>query len=146
MKKLAMLLTALSLVMGVGASMADDYYGKQKVVYHINSDDDKLIAAALGNIQNHIQAVGKDNIDMVVVMHGNGVDMLKKANKDADLQSKIINLKNQKVAMKVCGVTLQRKNIDYKNDLFDVSKEDIVPSGVAEVARLQTKGYVYVKP
>ncbi len=146
MKKLAMLLTALSLVMGVGASMADDYYGKQKVVYHINSDDDKLIAAALGNIQNHIQAVGKDNIDMVVVMHGNGVDMLKKANKDPDLQSKIINLKNQKVAMKVCGVTLQRKNIDYKNDLFDVSKEDIVPSGVAEVARLQTKGYVYVKP
>ena len=38
------------------------------------------------------------------------------------------------------------KKIDYKNDLFDVSKADIVPSGVAEVANLQQKGYVYIKP
>lgn len=146
MKKLAILMSAAGMLLASGTGVADDYYGKQKVVYHINSDDDKTINAALGNVQNHLQAVGKENIEMIVVMHGNGVDLLKKANKDADLQSKVINLKNQKVAMKVCGITLQRKNIDYKNDLFDVAKDDIVPSGVAELARLQTKGYVYVKP
>jgi intracellular sulfur oxidation DsrE/DsrF family protein len=38
------------------------------------------------------------------------------------------------------------KKINYKNDLFDVSEKDIVPSGVAEVATLQQKGYVYIKP
>lgn len=146
MKKLAILMSAAGMLLAAGTGVADDYYGKQKVVYHINSDDDKIINAALGNVQNHLQAVGKENIEMIVVMHGNGVDLLKKANKDADLQSKVINLKNQKVAMKVCGITLQKKNIDYKNDLFDVAKDDIVPSGVAELARLQTKGYVYVKP
>ena len=146
MKKLAILMSAAGMLLASGTGVADDYYGKQKVVYHINSDDDKIINAALGNVQNHLQAVGKENIEMIVVMHGNGVDLLKKANKDADLQSKVINLKNQKVAMKVCGITLQKKNIDYKNDLFDVAKDDIVPSGVAELARLQTKGYVYVKP
>lgn len=146
MKKLAMLMTAASVLLTAGLATADDYYGKQKVVYHINSDDDKLINAALGNVQNHMSAVGKENVEMVVVMHGSGVDLLKKANTNADLQSKVINLKNQKVAMKVCGITLQKKNIDYKNDLFDVAKEDIVPSGVAELARLQSKGYVYVKP
>jgi len=27
-----------------------------------------------------------------------------------------------------------------------VSEKDIVPSGVAEIAALQQKGYVYVKP
>lgn len=146
MKKFAAMIGMAALLAVSGASLADEYYGKQKVVYHINTDDDKTLNAALGNVQNHINAVGKDNIDMIVVMHGNGVDMLKKANKDADMQSKVINLKNQKVAMKVCGITLQKKNIDYKNDLFDVAKEDIVPSGVAELARLQGKGYVYVKP
>lgn len=146
MKKFAVLMSAAGMLLASGVGVADEYYGKQKVVYHINSDDDKTINAALGNVQNHLQAVGKENIEMIVVMHGNGVDLLKKANKDADLQSKVINLKNQKVAMKVCGITLQRKNIDYKNDLFDVAKDDIVPSGVAELARLQTKGYVYVKP
>lgn len=146
MKKLAAIMGTVAMTLAAGVGMADDYYGKQKVVYHINTDDDKTINAALGNVQNHIQAVGKENVEMVVVMHGNGVDLLKKANKDPDLQSKVINLKNQKVAMKVCGITLQKKNIDYKNDLFDVGKEDVVPSGVAELARLQGKGYVYVKP
>lgn len=146
MKKFAAMMGMAAMLAVSGAGLADEYYGKQKVVYHINTDDDKTLNAALGNVQNHINAVGKDNIDMIVVMHGNGVDMLKKANKDADMQSKVINLKNQKVAMKVCGITLQKKNIDYKNDLFDVAKEDIVPSGVAELARLQGKGYVYVKP
>lgn len=146
MKKFAAMMGMAAMLAVSGASLADEYYGKQKVVYHINTNDDKTLNAALGNVQNHINAVGKDNVDMVVVMHGSGVDMLKKANKDADMQSKVINLKNQKVGMKVCGVTLKKKNIDYKNDLFDVAKDDIVPSGVAELARLQGKGYVYVKP
>lgn len=146
MKKFATMMGVAAMLAVSGASLADQYYGKQKVVYHINTNDDKTLNAALGNVQNHINAVGKDNIDMVVVMHGNGVDLLKKANKDADMQSKVINLKNQKVRMKVCGVTLKKKNIDYKNDLFDVAKEDIVPSGVAELARLQGQGYVYIKP
>lgn len=146
MKKFATMMGMAAMLAVSGASLANEYYGKQKVVYHINTNDDKTLNAALGNVQNHINAVGKDNVDMVVVMHGNGVDMLKKANKDADMQSKVINLKNQKVGMKICGVTLKKKNIDYKNDLFDVTKEDIVPSGVAELARLQGQGYVYVKP
>jgi len=136
----------MALFMATGLASANDYYGKQKVVYHINTNDEKIVTAALGNVQNHINAVGKENIEVVVVMHGNGVDLLKMANKNPDLQSKVINLKSQGVKMDVCGVTLKKKNINYKNDLFDVSEKDIVPSGVAEIARLQTKGYVYVKP
>lgn len=123
------------------------YYGKQKVVYHINTKDPHIWNAALGNVQNHLNAVGKNNVDMRVVLHGDGVDLLKAANKNPDLQSKIINLKNEHVAFEVCGITLQKKHIDPKNDLFDVDvKKDIVPSGVAEIARLQGMGYVYVKP
>ena len=30
--------------------------------------------------------------------------------------------------------------------LYDVDQEDIVPSGVAEIAHLQAEGYSYVKP
>ena len=42
--------------------------------------------------------------------------------------------------------TLKGRKINYKNDLFDVSEKDIVPSGVAELAKLQQQGYVYIKP
>ena len=147
MKKLIALsvMALLSLGLGAGAAYAEDY-GKQKVVYHVNVDDEKLLKATLGNIQNHINAVGKENIDLRVVMHGPGVQLLQIANKNPDFQDKISNLKRQGVHFNVCNNTLVGKKIDYKTDLYDVSKEDIVPSGVAELAALQSKGFSYVKP
>ena len=139
------MMALLSLGLGTSAALAEGY-GKQKVVYHINMDDEKTLKAAMGNIQNHINAVGKENLDLRVVMHGPGVDLLKIANKSPDFQDKISNLKRQGVHFNVCNNTLVGKKIDYKNDLYDVSKEDIVPSGVAELAKLQSQGFSYVKP
>jgi intracellular sulfur oxidation DsrE/DsrF family protein len=124
----------------------------QKVVYHINYDDSKELNAALRNVQNHINAVCgkgqscKDKLDLRVVMHGKGVDLLKQANTDLDMQQKVISLKKQGIAFNVCANTLKGKKINYKNDLFDVSEKDIVPSGVAELAKLQSEGFAYVKP
>jgi intracellular sulfur oxidation DsrE/DsrF family protein len=33
-----------------------------------------------------------------------------------------------------------------QTDLYNVEQSDIVPSGVAEVAKLQQEGFVYIKP
>lgn len=141
-------LTALALLALGSSSMvlAAGAGDIQKVVYHINYGDETLLNAALGNAKNHIAAVGKDKIDMKIVMHGNGLDLLKIANNNLDMQQKVINLKKDGVDFAVCKNTLTGKKIDYKNDLFDVSESDIVPSGVAEVAILQSKGYAYIKP
>ena len=128
------------------AVLADPGYGKQKVVYHVNYDDPKQQAAAMRNIQNHINAVGREKLDLVVVMHGKGVSLLKKANEDMTFQSKVVNLKDQNVKFQVCSNTLRGRKIDYEMDLFDVTEADIVPSGVAELARLQQMGYTYIKP
>ncbi len=141
---LAAVLIGLSLLPGV--LTAGEYYGKQKVVYHINNDDPKQLDMALRNIQNHINAVGADNIELRVVLHGNGVGLLTRAKEDMDMQSKVINLKGQHVEFKICKNTLDGKKLSYENDLFDVSKADVVPSGVAELAKLQAEGFVYIKP
>ena len=140
---------ALVALLGLGINLNTAYaetYGKQKVVYHVNFDDEKQLKAALGNIQNHINAVGKENIDLRVVMHGPGVALLQMANKNPDVSDKISNLKRQGIHFNVCNNTLQGKKINYKTDLYDVSQEDIVPSGVAEIAHLQSQGFSYVKP
>ena len=142
----ALIALSAGFVHAEGDAKAGSGYAKQKVVYHINTDDPKTLKAALGNIQNHINAVGKDNIDLKVVMHGDGLELLKIANTNPDMQSKIVNLKGQKVEFEVCNNTLVGRKINYKNDLFDVSEKDIVPSGVAELAKLQQQGYVYIKP
>ena len=137
---------------------ADNGYGKQKVVYHINYDDPKLQTGALRNIQNHINAVGKDDLEIRVVLHGNGLALLlepdslekltkfKHANATENMTAKIDGLKDQGVAFNVCANTVRGRKVDLETDLYNVSQEDIVPSGVAEVAKLQQDGFVYIKP
>lgn len=133
-------------------------YGKQKVVYHINYDDPKKQTGALRNIQNHINAVGAENLDLKVVMHGNGLALLvvpdalerlpkfKNGNANEEMAAKIDGLKSQGVAFNVCANTVKGRKVDLENDLYDVNEEDIVPSGVAELAYLQGQGYTYIKP
>ena len=155
MKKLmAVLLGAAVLAMGlIGPVSAGE---KQKVVYHVNYYNAKKQAGALRNIQNHINAVGKENLDLKVVLHGNGVSLLldpdafaetkmKEGNADDQMQAKIAGLKDQGVQFNVCANTLKGRKVNVE-DLYDTSKADIVPSGVAELAILQSKGYAYIKP
>ena len=161
MKTITKLVIATLLISGYwmsGSTIAGEYYGKQKVVYHINYDDPKKQAGALRNIQNHINAVGAENLDLKVVLHGNGLalllepdslDKLKKfkhANANDKMTAKVTDLKGQGVDFHVCANTVRGRKVDVETDLYDVDKADIVPSGVAEVAKLQQDGYAYIKP
>lgn len=125
------------------------YYGKQKAVYHVNQPggaNDRDYMTAMTNIQNHINAVGAENVEIQVVMHGDGLGLVRNAKDNMNLQAKVMNLKEQKVAFKVCENTLKGRKIDPDKDLYDVEKADIVPSGVAELSRLQQQGYTYIRP
>lgn len=152
----ALTLLTFSLVLAAMAVQADDRYGKQKVVYHINMDDPATQAAALGNIQNHINAVGAENLELKVVMHGDGVSLvlepdalagtkMKAANATEEMQARISGLKNQGVKFEICANTLKGRNVPM-DAVYDTSEADIVPSGVAELSRLQQLGYTYIKP
>ncbi len=160
MNNVIKLLVPLLLVslMFTGSVSAADGYGKQKVVYHINGDNPKQNAGALRNIQNHINAVGAENLDLKVVLHGNGLALLlepealekltkfKSANADEEMTAKVSHLKDQGVSFHVCNNTIRGRKVSYEEDLYDVSEADIVPSGVAELAKLQAMGYTYIKP
>ncbi|HLD14466.1 MAG TPA: DsrE family protein [Burkholderiales bacterium] len=146
MRKIVSIVLLGLLAFGAAGCASTDGYGKQKVVYHINSDDPKLLKASMKNVQNHINAVGKDNLDLKVVMHGNGLGLLKLAKSDEDVKTTVDKLKFQGIGFQVCANTLKGKKLNYKTDLYDVSEKDIVPSGVAEIAHLQKIGYTYVKP
>lgn len=135
---------------------AKNGYDKQKVVYHINYDNPKRQGGALRNIQNHINALGKENLDLKVVMHGKGLTLildpqeaaatkLKKGNATPGMIAKIDGLKDQGVGFQVCANTLRGKKISL-DMLHDADKADVVPSGVAELAHLQAAGYQYIKP
>ena len=131
------------------SAQGTDRYGQQKVVYHVNYDggeDDRAYRGAMTNIQNHINAVGAENLEAKVVLHGDGLGLLMQAKSDDRLQTQVASLKGQNVEFRVCDNTLQGRNISYEDDLYDVWDEDIVPSGVAELSLLQQQGYTYIKP
>lgn len=152
MRGLIALLAVALLSLGGQALAAE----KQKVVYHINGGDAAQQAAALGNVRNHIKAMGAENLDIKVVMHGDGLSMvlfpdqqfktkMKTANADQNMQARIDGLKADGVQFQVCANTLKGRNIP-KDTLYSVTAEDIIPSGVAQLSILQTQGYTYIKP
>ena len=154
MKRLAERLIAIMAIGLLAATAAtaqdagDGRYAEQKVVYHVNYDggeDSAAYRAAMRNLQNHINAVGQQNLEAQVVMHGDGLGLLMDAAEDDRLQTQIGSLKSQGVAFKICANTLEGRDIAL-DDLYDAWEEDIVPSGVAEISRLQQMGYTYLKP
>jgi intracellular sulfur oxidation DsrE/DsrF family protein len=115
-----------------------------KVVYHVNSDINTA-SAVLGNVRNHLNADPTAKITLVT--HGPGIDFLlegAKDNKGREFSGMVADLAGKGVQFRVCNNTLVTRNIDPSKVAMEAK---IVPSGVAEVARLQAKeGYVYLKP
>jgi len=113
-----------------------------KVIYHIN--DASVARAAMNNINNELNASPTDRI--VVVAHGKGIDFLLNDAKDdkGDFESQVAALKNRGVDFRVCNNTLHSRKLDSDDVIMEAR---VVPSGVAELARLQAReGYVYIKP
>lgn len=127
-------------------AMVASFAGAQevKVVYHVNTGVETS-AAVLANITNHLNADPKAKI--VVVTHGPGIDFLltdAKDSKGREFSGQVSALAARGVEFRVCNNTLTTRNIDAGKLLMEAK---VVPSGVAEVARLQAKeGYVYLKP
>ena len=133
----------VTLMFGIATA---DAQGRQKVVYQVNTGNATEQKTALLNIQNHVNAVGKDNIDLRVVIHGDGILLLRRARQDENIKAAIDKLKLLGVTFEVAADALSDRHLDYRTDLYDVTADDIVPNGIAEIAALQMQGYAYVKP
>lgn len=115
-----------------------------KTVYHLNEGLEQA-SRAMGNIRNHLNA--DPSAKITVVTHGRGIDFLLAGAKDVNgnaYEVAVQTLKGQGVQFAVCNNTLVTRKIDPKQVIDEAS---IVPSGVAEVARLQAReGFVYLRP
>jgi intracellular sulfur oxidation DsrE/DsrF family protein len=128
---------------------AKNGYNQQKVVYHI--DDINMAKAALRNVKNHLNALGDENADIIVVTHSSGAFALVdgamgKKDKDGkviDLRDQIAALANRGVKFEICANTIRGKKIP-KEKINENAQ--IVPSGVAQIAHLEQEGYVYIRP
>ena len=118
--------------------------GPDKVVYHLNEGLPQA-TNGLRNIRNHLEVNPRAQI--VVVAHAQGVDYLMKGKRDANgnpYEAIVQDLKNQGVKFDVCEITLRNRKLTKDQFIEEVA---YVPSGVAEIARLQQReGYAYLRP
>ena len=132
----------LALLMGL--LLAGTALAQVKVVYHL-SEGIPQASRAIGNIRNHLAA--DPTAKIVVVSHGAGIDfMLDGANntQGQPFAGSVSDLANKGVEFRVCNNTLVSRKISADKLLMEAK---VVPSGVAEVARLQAKeGFVYLHP
>lgn len=134
----------LPAVLAFGAASAAWAQDAIKVVYHLNEGVQQA-SRAIGNIRNHLNA--DPSAKIVVVTHGPGIDFLLEGAKNMQEQpfaGAIGDLASKGVEFRVCRNTLVSRNIEPSKVVMEAK---IVPSGVAEVAKLQAKeGYVYLRP
>ncbi len=118
--------------------------GPVKVVYHLN-EGLKQATQALRNIRNHLAV--DPTAKIVVVAQASGIDFLLVGAQDEHknpYDAAVEDLAMQGVEFRVCNFTLETRKLD-KSAILPEAK--IVPSGVAEIARLQFKeGYAYIRP
>lgn len=137
-------IAALSVFGLVGCAHQQTQNGPVKAAYHINEGTEKA-TDLLRNVRNHINADPKAKI--VVVGHGKGIDFMLEGAEDKNknpFNVTMEDLASKGVEFRVCNNTLVSRKIDKSKV---VSPATIVPSGVAEIARLQRQeGYGYVKP
>jgi intracellular sulfur oxidation DsrE/DsrF family protein len=126
---------------GPGAKNGKD---PDKVVYHFSEGLDQA-SNGLRNIGNHLEVNPQAKI--VVVSHARGVDFLMKDVKDKNgnkYEDLVEQLKRRGVQFDVCEITLRNRKLT-KGQFIEYA--GYVPSGVAEVTRLQQReGYAYLKP
>jgi intracellular sulfur oxidation DsrE/DsrF family protein len=129
-------------ILAAGVAQADE--AGIKVVYHL-SEGVQQASRAIGNIRNHLNAEPKTKI--VVVTHGPGIDFLLDGAENAAGQSfagAIGELSGRGVEFRVCNNTLVSRKIPADRVVMEAK---VVPSGVAEVSKLQAReSYVYLKP
>jgi uncharacterized protein len=144
MRNIAAALIGAAILSWVVPASAADQAGPVKVVYHVGEGNDQA-QNALRNIGNHLTA--DPSAKIVVVTHAGGINFLLDGALDrngAPFEAVVQQLAAKGVDFRVCAFTLERNKIDRKRVLPEAT---IVPSGVAEVSRLQYReGFAYLRP
>ena len=136
-------LAAAGLLAAGGCASTGGSGGSDVVVYHL-SEGLAQASNGLRNIGNHLEVNPQAKI--VVVAHARGVDYLMKGAKDENgnrFEDIVERLMQQGVRFNVCEITLRNRKLLKDQFVADAS---FVPSGVAEISRLQHQGYSYIKP
>jgi intracellular sulfur oxidation DsrE/DsrF family protein len=125
-------------------------------LYHCDFGDDRRYGDMLRNINNHLSVYDFDPLatKIVIVAHSvgikydlktlSGTPWEKSPTIDQELEKRMDALAQYGVEVYLCKITFERQKLDIAL-AKDVPYIRLVPSSVAAVAALQSKGFSYLK-
>jgi intracellular sulfur oxidation DsrE/DsrF family protein len=110
------------------------------VVVELNAPGLTAYKTVLNNVENLKRAMAPDAVEIEVVCHGEGIDLLFSHNNP--LSARVLKDSRAGIRFAACRNTLIGRHI-HKDRLLPSVK--VVDSGVAEVVRLEESGWSYLK-
>jgi len=125
------------------------------VLYHVDFGESARFAQVLNNITNHFGAYDNDpkKVKIVIVTHSQGVKYFmtdlsgtpwEKETIDPAIYNRFVELTKLGLEAYLCEITFKRLKLDPAKARAEPFIA-WVPSGVATVGELQSKGYSYLK-
>jgi intracellular sulfur oxidation DsrE/DsrF family protein len=123
------------------AGRASEARGKRyRAIFDLSVEGADRWDAALRNVENLRKALGPDQVEVEVVVHGKAYPLVQKTN--GAMEERLRGLSESGVRLALCRNTMKR---------FEVAPDSLFPfvgtvdAAVAELVRKQTEGFAYVK-
>lgn len=126
----------VGVLLAAGSACAAD----TQVVVQVSDADQGKWNLALNNARNLQADLGKENVDVEIVVYGPGIGMLRA---DSLVANRIQDATAAGVKVVACQDTLTAQKLD-KDDM--IAGIHYVPAGVVEIAQRQKQGWAYLRP
>jgi uncharacterized protein len=129
---------ALAVLLSACAQMPTG--SKQGLVVQVSDDSPKTWNQALNNARNVQTELGKDNVDIHLVVYGNGIGMLKL---DSEVAGRVKQAVDGGITVVACENTMKARKL-VRADMLPYT--GYVKGGIVEIIQRQRDGYAYVRP
>ena len=113
----------------------------RKVVFSIDTLDDKEVNHVISTVNNVIKFYRPENTEVVVVVYGQGVKILRK-DSDINTKKRIEALMTYDIEFVACENSLRTLGIKKKELMDDLSYGT---AGIVEIIERQLQGFIYIK-
>lgn len=137
LKKLAILPVAIGWMLAAPLALAAEIHG---IVIQVSDNNPAKWNLALNNAHNLEQGLGEKHPPIEIVAYGPGLNMLKKGSK---VESRLGEATKSGITLSACENTMRAQHVTKKD--ID-AHSGFVPSGVVEIAKRESEGWVYLRP
>jgi uncharacterized protein len=133
-------LVGLLLLGAVGMPAGAQAEEKARMVIQVSDNDTSKWSLALNNANNIQKDLGKDKVELEIVVFGPGIHMLKA---ESEVGNRVADAVGAGIKVMACQNTMRNQKLTPDDMLTTVG---YVPAGVVEILRKQQQGFAYLRP